>query len=206
MRNNSLVFILMGIVFVTILLSPLVLGGLGTFKQNSNIDLIQICSNDTSLCDSCNITSVISPNSTLLLEDKVMTKRQADFNYTFKSTSELGRYNVFGFCQSGDQFKVWSYTFDVTTTGGETNSIVILIFLFIGGFLLLVIGFYYDSVSLIFISGSLFVVAGVFTMIYGFGDFSDVYTRAISYVSIGIGIIFTLASVYEGVWNSDSDD
>jgi len=109
---------------------------LGTYRINSMVELPQICSNATSLCDLCNLTYVKYPNSSIIISDVEMTKRVSDFNYTLypNQTGELGSYLVSGFCESGNELKVWSYDFRVTRTGEllSTSQAIIYIVSIIG--------------------------------------------------------------------------
>lgn len=103
---------------------------LGIFEQGTDIELIQVCSNATAICDSCNISSIKYPDSSIITSDVVMTKRSADFNYSLISnfTSELGSYSVNGYCVAGEELKVFSYSFDVTPNGNEKpdGSVIVL--------------------------------------------------------------------------------
>ncbi len=69
---------------------------LGTFKQDSCVNLHQICDN----CTYVNLTSITYPNSTLQKVNEVMTKDGVDYNYTFCTTSDFGNY-LYNVC--GDQ-------------------------------------------------------------------------------------------------------
>lgn len=108
---------------------------LGTFGLDKDIELIQICSNETSLCDSCNISSVLYPNSSVMLSNLEMTKRTSDFNYTVTRGYhiERGVYIVSGFCEAGEEIEVFTYTYEVTNTGEKplstAQAIIYIIFL-----------------------------------------------------------------------------
>lgn len=92
------------------------MSSLGTFEKGGCIDLLQTTP-DYSVC---NITSVISPNSTVLLGEEVEMEREGtEFNYTFCNTSESGEYKVNGYCGSGSSKETWNYFFEVTPTGQE---------------------------------------------------------------------------------------
>jgi len=125
------------IFFVLLFLVPFLsaetsIQSLGIFEKDTNIELLQVCSNSTSLCDSCNISSVKYPNSSISISNVDMTKREADFNYSLISnyTSPLGTYKVNGFCMAGNELKVFSYIFEVTANGNEKpEGIVIVLFI-----------------------------------------------------------------------------
>lgn len=92
---------------------------LGTFAQGSTIGLIQTCTNSTY----ANVTRVMAPNSTLLLNaQNVMTKNGFDYNYSFSSTQSLGQYLVYGNCDPDGVLTNWAYSFKVTNTGEDTSN------------------------------------------------------------------------------------
>ena len=103
---------------------------LGIFEVSTDIELLQICSNETALCDICNISSIKYPNSSILLSNLEMTRRVADFNYTINSTyiSKIGTYTVNGFCEAGNELKVFSYVFEVTVNGNEKPTGIVIVF------------------------------------------------------------------------------
>ena len=101
----------------------------GTFKTNTDIPLTQICTNDTSICDLCNVSTIRLPDGTIPLINVAMTKQISLFNYTLASPNTIlnGVYSISGFCQSGQQYSSWAYDLLVTTTGYELttqNSVV----------------------------------------------------------------------------------
>ncbi len=107
---------------------------LGTYKTATEIELVQICNNATALCDSCNVTSVKYPNSSIILSNGAMTSSNNEFNLTLTTTQTipLGEYIVSGFCISGDERKVWSYNLFVNNSGRElttSQGIIYVIFL-----------------------------------------------------------------------------
>jgi len=108
---------------------------LGTFEKSTQIEILQLCSNSTSFCDSCNISSIKYENSSIIISNILMTKREADFNYSLSAnnTEVIGPYTVNGFCKAGSEIKVFSYTFEVTNNGNEKpseNVIVLFVILF----------------------------------------------------------------------------
>ena len=50
-----------------------------------------------------------------------------------------------------------------------------------------------------FISGALFILSGIYVMIYGFGEFSGTYIRSLSFILIGLGILIFIAAAYEAI-------
>jgi hypothetical protein len=121
--------------------SAQVLQTFGTFKQNSCIDLIQVCSN----CTYNNITSVNYPNSTIAEANLTMAKDGTVYRRTYCNTSIIGVYTVYGVGDLDGIITTWGYDFKITKYGiGEENTdsalplmlfmLFIIIGLFIGGF------------------------------------------------------------------------
>ena len=129
-----------------LLVLPLIVGQLtflGTFEQDQEVNLIQLCAN----CTFNNITSVTSPNSTELVTNVVMTKVGTTYNYTLlgNNTDLIGSYNVNGFGDPNGIDEIWAYTFDITKTGNvfETSESLIIIILTIAIFIFFLLSFYF---------------------------------------------------------------
>lgn len=104
---------------------------LGTFKQGTSILLRQIGDSGTGELDSCTITSVLYPNSTIAISNVAMTKSTYEFNYTLLSnyTNTRGDYLVNGYCLAGSNVITWSYDFSVTSTGdifGNSQALIVI--------------------------------------------------------------------------------
>lgn len=125
MGSKKISFLL---IFLLIFISVSVFAStLGTVKQGSCIELIQTCDN----CSYNNISRVISPNKTVILEEAVMTKDDTYYNYTFCSTNDLGQYIVNGYGDIDGVKTVWSYDFFATPNGLDLGTgEAILYFLF----------------------------------------------------------------------------
>tara|TARA_R100000789_G_scaffold100010_2_gene108369 strand:- start:21 stop:764 length:744 start_codon:yes stop_codon:yes gene_type:complete len=109
----------------------------GTFQQNTDIKLLQICSN----CTFNNITSVVYPNSTQAIGEMAMTRNGSVYNFTLISnfTDAPGTYTVNGFGDLKGVDTTWVYTFDITITGIKLSQdraiiyvamLLLLVFLF----------------------------------------------------------------------------
>jgi len=136
MKNKLLVFVLILFVLPVVIAQPI--QDFGTFKQSTVIDLQQVCGNSSGPCDLCNITSFKSPNSTIIIQDKSMTKRGYDFNYTLNvsQTNSLGEHIVKGFCKAGNEFEVFTYELTINKSGFELSTAqgIIYVIVFVGGF------------------------------------------------------------------------
>ena len=97
--------------------------------------------------------------------------------------------------------------FTVTPSGGTESTTVFLIAIISAAGLLL-IAFILKNYIFSFISGAAFLVAGVYTMLYGFGDISNDFTRMIAVIIIGIGLITSVVSALDllGDVSGEGDD
>ena len=198
MKTYSLIFgMLLLILSVTTVLADTQIGviqSLPPVKQGDCVMLPQTCAT----CTYNNISSVTYPNSTLALGQVAMAQSGNSYSYSFCNTTELGRYIVNGYGNPGGNVETWAYDFNVTTTGNN-NSFVIPLFLGLGAFILLIFAFALKNNYLGFMTGILFIILGIYTIIYGLGIMSDLYTTAIAYVSLGLGLFIFLASAYSAI-------
>lgn len=114
--RKLLLFLLLGMFLISLASVNAEIQTLGTFKQGSEINLIQSGAD----MEFCNITSILKPNSVSLgLGEIEMTKDGNIFNYTLTSgnTQNLGQYIVNGYCYDGTGDVVWAYTFEITPLG-----------------------------------------------------------------------------------------
>jgi hypothetical protein len=90
---------------------------IGTKKVDSCIDLIQTCAD----CTYVNFTSYTRPNGTRNVIEKVGVKDAVSFTYNdCNITDELGTWIIDGHGDVGGIDTVFSYTYEVTTTGNPT--------------------------------------------------------------------------------------
>lgn len=151
MKGGNYILIFVMIIFMVSLMSAQTsntLDRLGPFKTSTDIDIKQICGNSTATCSSCNISSVVIPNSTNIIEDVIMTKRGGDFNYTLNSslTTTTGDYVINGLCISGTQIVVWSYLIEVNPTGfrQDTANAIVNLFLALGVFSVFLLSLFFN--------------------------------------------------------------
>jgi hypothetical protein len=196
-----------------ILIIPLVssqVETLGTFAKNTNINLIQVCSN----CTYNNISNVISPSGSIIVSNLAMTKSGTYYNYTLNTTytQTLGRYIVNGYGNLDGQVTVWSYDYYVTPTGKKANDGErgILIFLDITFFVLalslLVFGLFmppsifrlvaYGLSALFLIAGFMFSVALAQNYIENNEILTLAYERFLFVLMIIFTVLFIVSVVY----------
>ena len=161
----------------------------GTVKGGDCIELTMPCDN----CTYNNITSILYPNKTTyaLRGEYSMDQSGTLYNYSFCDTLSLGKYVVSGHGDLDGDDTIWTAHFESTSTGKLPNNIT-PIFLLIFSFALLVIGIVIKSPPVGFFSGVLFIMAGMYLMIYGFGNVTDLYTRALALIVLCFGILATI--------------
>lgn len=163
---------------------------IGTFKQYECVNLIQVCSN----CTFVNITGVLYPNSTLALGEDAMTQNGVFYNYTFCNTTDPGTYLVSGYGDLDGELNVWRYSFTITPAGGIENNTLFFLVLIALAIIFFLLANTTDDIVFMIIAGFAWLGAGLYGMIYGFGNLTNFYTRMISYIVIGLGAIIVLIS------------
>ena len=91
---------------------------LGTYTQNEDVLLLQICGT----CTYNNITSIVLPNSTHITIDTEITKRGMEYTYIFNKTDLIGKYSVNGFGDLDATATAWAYGFEITSTGDAMDT------------------------------------------------------------------------------------
>ena len=195
--NKTIIVMMLAMLLVVPLVSA-EQDSLGTYTQNIDAELLQICGT----CTYNNITSIVLPNSTHIVLDTVMTRRGAEYTYTFSQTDLLGFYTVNGVGDLDGTANAWAYEFEVTSNGRIGQDIsdnALFISMFLLSLILFLIAILKGSYPIGFLSGISFVLTGMYTMIYGFAGAADLYTRGASIIIIGWGLIILLSSALEGV-------
>ena len=164
-------------------------------QQNTNLNLIQNCNN----CTYCNITKMETP-SNLLRFNIQMEQDGTAHNYTFNNENftELGNYCIYGVCGNPSESKVWNKCREVTPSGqnGSSNIVLILILIIIFyaiGF----IGFFGKNEWVSILGGLGMMALGVYIIQEGLVIYRDFLTNAFSYITIGLGAIFSLVAIVE---------
>jgi len=167
---------------------PIATASLGTYKQYNCVDIKTIL-NTTGV----NISTINYPNSTVAISNKVMTKLGTTFNYTFCLTSMPGVY-VYDYYNTITG-ETYVNDFKITPSGENTsNSLIIFIVLILFSIAILLFGIILKNGYIGFVSGLLFLVAGTYSMIYGIADMADMWTRAVSFVLIGMGLMLCVSA------------
>ena len=166
---------------------------IGTVKQFDCITLPQTCN-----CTWNNITTIMFPDKSFIIINGAMARDGTYFNYTYCNTSVVGLYIVNGVGDKDAVITPFNYFFEVTTTGND-YPYTIPLFLGLAGFILLILAFIMKNNYIGFISGILFIVLGIYVLVYGLGVMSDFYTQSIAYVTLGFGLLIFLASSYSAI-------
>lgn len=181
------------ILLMLVLIIPMASASLGTFKQSECVP-IRVLAN----CSNVDLIEVTSNNQTFIINSPMSNLGGQTFNYTFCNTNTLGQYtyswnNPCIDCSQGE----CGNDFTVTPTGNtNTSSLWLFAVLLVFSIIILCMAFGMQNEYIGFISGTLFMVTGVYSMIYGIGNISDTWTQMISYIIIGLGFIFNVAAGY----------
>lgn len=124
MKKIVLILIL-GMFLVSFITAQLT--SLGTFEVSTDVNLVQICGT----CTNNNITSITSPNSSVIVSNVEMTKDGSNYNYTLVNnfTGTTGTYIVNGVGDLGGIDTAWNYDFTITQTGealDEAQGLIVL--------------------------------------------------------------------------------
>lgn len=126
------------LVVVVILISNVsAIQTLGTFQQDTTINLMQGCDNSTY----SNITRITIPpiNQFAIDSETSMDSSGDNYNYSFSNTSAIGQYIIYGHCDEDGVDTEWVYDLWITTTGNRvslSNSIIVIVFLLLAGLFL----------------------------------------------------------------------
>ena len=166
---------------------------LGTFKQNTCVNLIQTCSN----CSYSNISSVIAPNSASLLGQVVMTKISNVYNYSFCSTSQIGSYIVNGISDVDGSQVVWAYDFQITPSGSNNNPNFYYI-IFIASLGVVILGFVLKNAPIVILGSFGMVYLGLYIILFGINGIKDtVYTWGWGIIILAVAGYIGIKSAYE---------
>jgi len=191
--------ILLGILILALIVFPSVSAReYSNYYKNGDAPIIKReCFDEGSVCDvsfNCNIT-IYNPDGSLLISDIVMNRASDHYNYSLDHLTTNGEYRTRVSCSDGTNTGSEIFYFKVTPAGDDRNNTLFLIFS-LSALSLLMLAFLFKSDPLGMISGLAFLVTGVYVMINGLGAFSDIYTRAIAFISIGIGLLFIGVTAY----------
>ena len=194
MKKLLIIFALM-----TISLSLVNASEFPTINQNNNFTLTITSNNATS----CNLSSINYPDGTISIYNIPLTKDGKTFYLTILSSnySQTGNicHNVI--CTDGLNYETGSICRTIT----NSNSTYFIILLALAS-LFFISSLFVNEEFFVYISGVLFVIAGIYTMINGIDTINDWYSRAIAYVCLGIGFLFTIGAYIYNSYNKYSSE
>jgi len=115
MVNRFGMYLVISLLFISLVSATQT--NIGTKQLDDCIDLIQTCAD----CSYVNFTSYTMPNGTRTVIEKIGIKDAVSFTYNnCNLTSQLGTWIIDGHGDVGGTDTIFSYTYDVTTTGNPT--------------------------------------------------------------------------------------
>jgi len=170
------------------------------------IELKRECFYEGDLCDenyNCTIT-VYDWNLDIVVDDIPMNRSEAYYLHNITQLIEPGEYRTRMTCSDGTYAGSEVFYFEVSNTGdGSGDRMFIILGIF--SFVLLFVSLFMRSYNIGFASGVMFIVTGMYTMIYGIDLISDMYTRAIAFVFLGMGILFVIYGGYNSIWGKQEE-
>jgi hypothetical protein len=121
--------------------------------------------------------------------------------------TRLGSFYVATYCNTSTRGGFVSFPITITSSGIEEGSVLnnsVFLVLLLLSIVLLFSGGVSKISALGFIGSVILLLNGVYTMIYGFNNITDLYTQAVGLVLIGVGFIFMFISGYE--WYAESTE
>jgi len=199
--------IMKGMIFLVVglFLISLTSASLGTFKENTEVDLIQTCNN----CTYCNLTSIKYPNGSNMFSNVEMTQDNTYFNYTLNEsyTNTLGTHKYCYDCGNDAEKATGCINFDITLSGNPTPEgvsylligIVVIVFGIACVFLYLTSqmnepGFkvFFMILAFVFLIGSLAILSIMATD----SNLTSGINTSISIMLFSFGLVFFVFFVY----------
>jgi len=206
--GKAIILLLFGMIGLLLSLSVVVAAPSFTFKKYTSPDLKISCFDiNNSLCNSavdCYIT-ISDPDGDIFVNGQELTYNTEYWNITLPTLEKTGIYPVQNVRCVGNTTGFSTFTFEVTPTGRSQTSLLdnpMILILGILALMLVGMGVYFTSPGLGFLGSLMFIMGGIYTMIYGFNNVTDIYTRSIAGIFIGLGFIFMFLSAYEWIWVS----
>ena len=176
-----------------------------TFKQNTQVDLKRPYINNgtwSSGSSTCNIT-ITNPDSTILVNNVLMTNKGSYHNITLQPNKvlQIGYYKSDMVCTDGTLSGSDTFFYQVSPSG-NTNVlglfIIVIVIIYAIGF----IGFFGKNVWVSVLGGLAMISLGLYTLNSGIDVFRTTITEIFSWITIGIGAIFSLTASVELIQDS----
>lgn|GEM_PF-5373535 len=171
------------------------------YKHGTPFNVTRECFYNGAYCNvsafSCYLTIFSSNQTTPIVNNTLMTGTP---NYYFVEIPYTdwpnGVYRCSISCSDGINSGSEIFYFMINQTGDNRSDSLFLI-LALGSVIILCIAFLFRNGYIGFSAGALFIVTGIYVMIFGFSSLNNMYTQAISYIFLGMGLMFTIASGYQ---------
>lgn len=171
------------------------------YTVGSVIDIKNPCYYNGNNCPAgtnCTIT-VYDPDNQVIVNNQPMIYNTSYFSYTLPSANySIGSYKCDMVCSYSGISGSQRFYLDIGS-GGDMGLFLILAF---ASIILLAVALVMQNEYIGFIAGALFIMTGLFSLIYGIGNLSNMYTNAIGWVSLGLGIMFLVAAGYSAAAGS----
>lgn len=169
-------------------------------KQYTDVDLkipFEVNGSAASSSATCNVTVTYPNNTAVFTESPATNNDNGIFNITIISSqsNELGEYDWVAFCCDSNKCAAGYGSFEVTSTGNSKGFTIFLV-LIISAVITFLLYYITEFDFLVFFSGIFFILGGIYSMIYGIESFTNLYSRGIAGILLGIGLIFIVASIY----------
>lgn len=171
--------------------------------QNQPYNLSVPCSFDADYCPAdtlCKFTIIRLSDSAVLHNNQNGTLDEAVIYFPLTSTDNSinARYSTSVKCSSVSLAQTTStdFYYQVTPTG-DNRGLSWVTFLILASIILLALGLVVKSPYFGFISGGLLTYSAIYTVIYGFNNTTDLYTRATGFVLLGVGLFLVIIAGYE---------
>lgn len=180
-----------------------------TYKVNEEINLILTCTTNNAIPSASatmNLT-VAYPNGTIFLNAVQANQLGSGiFNYTI-TFPIIGNYHPTLLCVDGSNSNSDSSGTYIITSTGQDGSMFYIILITSLAIIFLIVTLFVDEEFFVYISGVLFLVGGIYLMINGLDVLNDTNTRYLSYIYLGIGMLFTLgAYIYNHYSRGESEE
>ena len=170
-------------------------------KVNQEYMLVQTCDN----CTYINVTKIRYPNQSETYPNVRMSQTvNGNYNYSFTPTV-IGDYIVTTCGNPDGYYTCDSYDFTISTTGNDFYSMIPLFLLLCGSFIL-ALGLYFREPFLGVPSGIMLTISGVYFIIYGLGVIQNVYTQAIGFTSLLLGLVIAFSAIAEVLGEQGSSE
>lgn len=210
MKKITLLLSVLFLAFAFISLASAAVDPAYTYKSANQIEIKNPCYNNGTYCTAgatCKIT-VYDTQNAIILNNVNMTNQLNYFNISITNSGNAtwpqGRYSATQVCTDLGKSGSQTFYFDVTATGkSDSSNIMIFIILLVISALLLLAALLTGNEYLGFISGVVFILTGIFVIIYGIGNWSSFYTDGVGIVILGLGLIFLLAAAYGAITSNN---